>query len=95
MRHLRLTLAVVAGLAVCSIGAFAAGDQGDVLDSAAARSGAERAGGVEVTSPPHASTATGQQPTKLSTADTRKSKHPASRSVVGPPPAKPAAQTKK
>jgi hypothetical protein len=73
--------------------ASADGDKSDVLSSGgAAQNGAQRVGGAEMTAPPHASTATGQQPDKLNTDDTRRAKHPRNRSVVGPPPA--AAQPK-
>jgi hypothetical protein len=96
MGHLRLILGSCA-LAVAISGLASAGeDKPDVLQSsAAARSGAGRAGGPEMTSPPHASTATGQQPDHLSADDTRHTKHPRNRAVVGPQPSKPKAQAKK
>jgi hypothetical protein len=76
--------------------ASAAGDRSDVLSSGgAAQNGAQRVGGAEMTAPPHASTATGQQADKLSTDDTRQSKHPRNRSVVGPSRAVSQSKTKK
>jgi hypothetical protein len=84
------TLSVASGIALAEV------DKPDVLKSStAARSGAERAGGAEMTSPPHASTATGQQSTQLSTDDTRRTKHPRNRAVVGPHPSKPKNPTAK
>lgn len=87
MRHLRLIVGFCVTVSATSAVALADVEKPDVLQtSGAARSGAERAGGLEMTSPPHASTATGQQSTQLSTADTRRTKHPRNRSVVGSQP---------
>ena len=85
MKRIRLILGFCTSVTAISAVALAEVDKTDVLQtSGAARSGADRAGGPEMTAPPHASTATGQQPNQLSTDDTRKTKHARNRSVVGP-----------
>lgn len=88
MRNLRLIVGFCATVSASSAVALAEGvDKPDVLQtSGAARNGAERAGGLEMSAPPHASTATGQQSTQLSTTDTQRTKHPRNRSVIGPRP---------
>jgi hypothetical protein len=96
MRYRRLILGFSAML-LCSAGvALADGAKTDGLSSSgAAQNGAQRVGGPEMTAPPHASTATGQQADKLNNDDTRRTKHPRNRSVVGPPPAAPQAKPQK
>lgn len=96
MRYGRLILGFSAVLLSSAGVALADGPKPAVLASdGAAQNGAQRVGGPEMTAPPHASTATGQQADKLNNDDARRNKHPRNRSVVGPPPPAPQSKPKK
>jgi hypothetical protein len=84
MKKLTAALCLGAMVGLGPVVARADDNTPDVLDtSAAARSGAERMGGVNVTAPPHASKATGQESTSFSTSDTKK-ETPRNPAVNGP-----------
>jgi hypothetical protein len=84
MRNVQAILWFSAMVSVVPVAALAEGNGRDVTQAPAARNGAERVGGVEMTSPVHASTATGQSANALSSDDTRRSRHPRNRAVLGP-----------
>jgi hypothetical protein len=82
---LKMTAALWLGLSVAVIPVAAFADDDSILNSSAgARSGADRLGGATMTSPPHASTATGQKPEQLNADNVRK-ETPRNPAVVGPP----------